>query len=437
VINTGISMHDIATAAIPIRPEVGAIAPPVAARGQVVTPPPAGITADAAARTSRKGSATTVTALAPAEAPPPKSGQKLAARIVSWWPWAKDADKPRVAFFGSSTMAGAGASRQDRRMTSLLSTYLGWEEVNAAKGGSLLSDYAKNNPKVPPSALQRWESAVAAKHPDRVLLMYGANDMHSQVPMSVFEPAVAELLGDLKTVVKPEDLMVVTPQPVLKTNGDRNLYASALEAGATAAGVQSINPGQVISAADMPEFSAPDGIHLNDQGHAILASYMAAKLADAGFVPAAPIAHGGNAVRGQLAPMAAGHMLIDDKSPLSNGEVRRIETQFTGKGTAVVGVVRPNGKGGFDLVYKTKPVAVQAGTETIDVPRWRVLEGDRLAVWADGQIVGGDEAMGRKGAIIVDTGDAKPMRDIGRGEIERQRTKIAIRAVDGPGAPLP
>lgn len=358
-------------------------------------------------------------------------------RHVSWWPWAKAAAQPRVAFFGSSTMQGAGASDRSHRTTSLLATYMGWEEVNVGKGGSLLSNAKAGDSKFPPSALQRWQSDVAAQRPDRILVMYGANDMHQQVPMPIFEPAVAELLTDLKTVVAPQDLMVITPQPVLKTAGSRTAYAEALEAGASAAGVKAINPGQVIAPADMPSYAAPDGIHLNDQGHALLASYLAAKLTDAGWAPAAPIAHGGNAVRGELAPMAAGQMLIDDRSPLSAGEVRRIEAAFTGTGTAVVGVVRPDGKGGFDLMYQTKATAVTAGTQAFDVPRWRVLDGDRLAVWADGAIVGGDHVLGRHGAIRVDTDATKPLRDVAWREKHHERTRIAIRAVDGPGAPLP
>jgi hypothetical protein len=334
---------------------------------------------------------------------------------------------PRVAFFGSSTTEGAGASRRDRRYTALVSKYLGWEEINAGKGGSRLTNQGQGAQGVPPSALMRWQKDVADKKPDRIVLMYGANDMHKNVPMSQFKPGVAELLTNLQGVVGPANLVVATPQPVLKTAGHRPTYDAALEDGAKAAGLASIDAEHCLPPEQLAEFSH-DNWHLNDLGHAALASYMAAQMTDLGWAPKAPVATGGNAVSGSVAPMAAGKMLVDDTTPLTAGELGGIAARFTGAGTAVLGVVRPNQVGGLDLVYKTGNLAVTAGTHTVDVPRWRVLDGDKLAVWTSGTSVAG--AAARNGRTLTITTDGKkPLRDVAMGEAQAQNQTLALKAV--------
>jgi lysophospholipase L1-like esterase len=342
-------------------------------------------------------------------------------------PSATPVKKPRVVFFGSSTTEGAGASRRDRRYSSLLSQYLGWEEINAGKGGSRLTNQGQGHQGVPPSAVMRWQKDVADKHPDRIVLMYGANDMHKRVPMSDFEPAVADLLGHLKGVVGPGNLVVSTTQPVLKTAGDRSLYDAALKKGAHDAGSAFVDPGHCVAPGQLAEYSH-DNWHLNDLGHAELASYLAAQLTDQGWAPKASAATGGNALTGTVAPMAAATMLVDDTTPLAGGELKHIEARFTGSGTAVLGVVRPNAAGGFDLVYKTNTVAAKAGTTTLDVPRWRVLQGDRLAVWADGAIVAGSAATpGRTLAVATDR--KKPLRDLKKDEASPTPHAVGLRAI--------
>ncbi len=335
--------------------------------------------------------------------------------------------RPRVVFFGSSTTEGTGASRKDRRYTSLLSQYLGWEEINAGKAGSRLTNQGQGHQGVPPSALMRWQKDVAAKHPDRIVIMYGANDMHKQVPMSDFDPAVAELLSHLKGVVGPANLIVSAPQPMLKTGGDRHTYEAALANGAKRAGVPFVEPESCVAPAKLAEYSY-DNWHLNDLGHAELASFLAARLTDLGWAPKAPTAVGGNRLTGTVAPMAAATILVDDTTPLQAGELKHLEARFTGAGTAVLGVVRPNAAGGLDLVYKTSSVAAKAGTTTIDVPRWRVLQGDRLAVWADGAIVAGSaDAAGR--TLMVATSSKQPMRDLKPGEARPSPHALGVTAI--------
>jgi hypothetical protein len=220
---------------------------------------------------------------------------------------------------------------------------------------------------------------------------------------------------------------VATPQPVLKTAGNRPIYDAALEEGAKAAGLASIDAEHCLPPEQLAEFSH-DNWHLNDLGHAALASYMAAQMTDLGWAPKAPVATGGNAVTASVAPMAAGKMLVDDTTPLSAGELGGIAAQFTGSGTAVLGVVRPNKAGGLDLVYKTGNLAVTAGTHTVDVPRWRVLDGDRLAVWTSGTSIAGSASRSGR-TLAVTTEGKKPLCDVKKGEGQAQNHTLALKAV--------
>lgn len=373
----------------------------------------------------------TPTVVPPRKTPPvaPRSGAATPAatgdRLVQT-PTKGPVSKPRVVFFGSSTTEGVGASRRDRRYSALLAQYLGWEEINAGKSGSRLSNQGQGHHGVPPSAVMRWQKDVAAKRPDRVVVMYGANDMHKRVPMSDFEPAVSNLLGHLKGVVGADNVAVVATQPVLKTAGNPALYATALQQGAAANGMAYVDPGHVIAPGQLKAYSY-DNWHLNDLGHAELASYLAAQLTDQGWAPKAPTATGGNAIAGAVAPMAAATMLVDDTAPLHAGELKHIAARFTGSGTAVVGVVRPNAAGGFDLVYRTA-VAAKAGTTTVDVPRWRVLDGDRLAVWAEGAIVAGSQATTGR-TLMVATPATAPLHDLKKGETTATPHAVGLQAL--------
>ncbi|BAY32431.1 hypothetical protein NIES2107_43200 [Nostoc carneum NIES-2107] len=309
---------------------------------------------------------------------------------------------PRVVFFGSSTTVGVGSTRGDRRWSTLLSRYLGWQEINQGLSGSKITNFYKNLPsdspwRVPP-AVERSHQDVLRYEPDLVVMMYGTNDIYRQVPLGAasqnqpgtFYTDLKTLLTDLKSALPPERLIVSTPQPSIKTQDSRTPYDLALEAGAGQVGAIFIDTGhEAFPASDLPQYAA-DGLHPNNLGHAAIASFMAAKMVDLGLVAPPPTAVGGNQLSEKLVPLKGGKLRIDLDNPLTFGEIRTIEAEWVASGKAALAIFRPNGRGGYEIVYRTSSFAVNPGRDRIKIPRWWVLDGDRLAVWTQGDCLGSE-----------------------------------------------
>lgn len=289
---------------------------------------------------------------------------------------------PKVVFFGSSTTAGVGATRGDRRWTTLLSHYLGWQEINSGLSGSTLAKPPRSAtaPCVTPSGVERWEYDVVRHKPDLVVVLYGVNDAVRNIPLDKFQADLKTMLTGLRSYLQPQQIIISTSQPNRDTQKSRIPYDLALQAAARELGVNFIDAGkEAISAAEIPNYAA-DGLHLNNLGHAKVASYMANKFVDLGFAPPPPAA-GTIELAEKLQPLAGGKLRLDLDHPLKFGEIREIEAKWVNSGQAVLSVVRPDGRGGYEVVYQTPRFAVKAGTMRVPVPRWWVLESDRLAVW--------------------------------------------------------
>lgn len=185
----------------------------------------------------------------------------------------------RAVFFGSSTTAGSGASRRERRWTSIVSRRLGWIEVNRGLSSSTLTAVRGRGP----SGEERWREAVAAARPDVVVLMYGANDVLARVPLGdpgspgTFRHAAAAVLGGLRAALPEATIVVCTPQPSPALAGGRERYDLALAEGAARVGAIFVSAG-----AAFPEGLAgavqADRLHLTDAGHAALAELVVARL---------------------------------------------------------------------------------------------------------------------------------------------------------------
>lgn len=179
---------------------------------------------------------------------------------------------PRVAFFGSSTVAGSGASSPERRWTTLAARELGWTELNLGLPGSRLADGGAG-----PSAERRWRNEVLAARPDAVVLMYGANDLVARVPLGApgepgtFRNAAEVVLGGLRAALPGALLVVCVPQPIPGTEDRRAPYDAALGEAAAAHGAVLVETGRVFPLSRWPEVGA-DAIHLNDRGHAEVAT---------------------------------------------------------------------------------------------------------------------------------------------------------------------
>ena len=308
---------------------------------------------------------------------------------------------PKVVFFGSSTTVGLWASRGDRRWSTLLSRYMGWQEINESLSGSALSKASRDGkPLRTAAAVQRWREAIAPRHPDLVVMLYGVNDAYWKLPLGDdVNPEPATFRGDLKTmlismaqVFRPDRIVVVTPQPNQATRDRRSPYDLALKEGAQKIGANFIDAGQeAFPIEELSNYSA-DGLHLNNLGHAALASYIAGKLVDIGVVTPPPITKGGNNLPEAKEALSGGFLRIDVDRPLSFGEIRSISARWLTSGQARFALMRPDGRGGYEIIYRTPKFNVSKGITETKVPRWWVLEGDRLAVWTDGNCLGSQSA---------------------------------------------
>jgi lysophospholipase L1-like esterase len=343
---------------------------------------------------------------------------------------------PKVVFFGSSSTVGFGTTRGDRRWTTLLSRYLGWEEINEGLSGSTVSVALRNTPELAtvPSGLERWRKNVLSRKPDRVVLLYGVNDAFRRIALGTptqrgtYSGDLTKMLTGMAQEFKPQQLIILSSQPNQATLDRRQGYDRVLADTTKQIGGYYIDAGkEAFPESDLPDYSA-DGLHLNNLGHAVFASYMANKIVDLGLEPAPPQAQGGNLIQQQLQPLAGGFFYIDLHHPLTFGRVRSIETKWVAPGLARIAIVRPDGRGGYEAIYRTSIFNVTPGTARIEVPSWWVLEGDRLAVWTEGNCLGGYELPPNSvGHLAISQGNI--VRDIAanRGRLASQ--SLAIRTI--------
>ncbi|MGC4001486.1 MAG: SGNH/GDSL hydrolase family protein [Anaeromyxobacter sp.] len=199
-------------------------------------------------------------------------------RAVRTSPPAEAKPAVRAVFFGSSTVAGTGATRPERTWTARLAQELRWTELNLGLPGSRLTQ----RPARIPSGEQRWPEVVAAR-PDVVVLMYGANDVDGNVPLGepgtpgTFRHAAAQVLGQLHRALPRTVLVVCSPQPARALEEKRGPYDQALAEAAAAVGALYVPGDQAFPSARLDAL-ARDRLHLNDAGHAELARFVAARL---------------------------------------------------------------------------------------------------------------------------------------------------------------
>lgn len=307
------------------------------------------------------------------------------------------AQTEKVVFFGSSTTVGVGATRGDRRWSTLLAEYLGWEEYNESLSGSSLSKAPRTDKSwAIPAAVERWRSDILRRKPDRVVMLYGANDAFWKLPLgdetapkpATYRGDAISLFSGLKTAFRPEQLIVITPQPNQATLDRRAPYDQVLATEAKRIGAKFIDAvTETFPSRDLTDFSA-DGLHLNNLGHAAFASALAGKLTDLGITAAPPPATGGSPLAHASKAIMGGYLRLDMAKPLSFGEIRMLSAHWVKPGKARLVVMRPDGRGGYNSLYRTDLFPVEPGTTHTPVPRWWVLEGDRLGVWTDTDALG-------------------------------------------------
>jgi lysophospholipase L1-like esterase len=163
-------------------------------------------------------------------------------------------------------MEGAGASDTAHRWTSLVSTCFGWTEVNRGLSRSLMTSVGKAVPS-------------AEEQPDVVLVQYGGNDIVAGVGIGspdqpkTFRNATWTVLGGIAAALPNADVYVVEPQPTLALR-NRGPYDAVLADAAEEFGLGLIRAGLAFPAG----YHAADWIHVNDEGHAALAGYVASSI---------------------------------------------------------------------------------------------------------------------------------------------------------------
>ena len=341
---------------------------------------------------------------------------------------------PKVVFFGSSSTVGFGTTRGDRRWTTLLSRYLGWEEINEGLSGSTISVALRDKELASvPSGLERWRTNVLTRHPDRIVMLYGVNDAFRRISLGTasqrgtYSGDLTKMLTDMAKEFKPQQLIISSSQPNQATLDRRKDYDRVLAATTEQIGGYYLDAGQeAFPLSDLADYSA-DGLHMNNLGHATFASYMANKIVALGLEPAPPQAQGGNLPQSQVQPLPGGFFYIDLHHPLTFGRVRTIETTWVAPGRARIAIARPDGRGGYEAIYRTRIFTVKPGVSRIEVPSWWVLDYDRLAVWTEGNCLGGYELTPNSVShLAVSQGNV--IRDISanRGHLATQALAIHI-----------
>jgi lysophospholipase L1-like esterase len=185
---------------------------------------------------------------------------------------------PRVAFFGSSTTRGFGAIGFALRWTTTLCRQLGWEELNLGLSYSGLLPNVRF-----PGAQARLPELLALR-PDRVLLVYGANDVVARAPVASFAAEASALAQELADALGRGSVALLSPQPNAAGLVVREPYDQALELSAREVGVAWVDAGKAFPAAELPDL-LNDSLHLNGRGHDRFASFLARAMAGIGWAP--------------------------------------------------------------------------------------------------------------------------------------------------------
>lgn len=198
-----------------------------------------------------------------------------------------------AAWAGSSTFNGAGSTDGTRyavravtpQIAGLARTARYQESIGAGVDGDNSSDL-----------LARFDG-ILAQRPDIVFVNIGGNDASQDVPRATFAANIAEIVRRTKRAGKPIVLTTITPRASAAPGTDRiaiyNLWLT------TFAQVNRIPLADFYGATVDPAtgycsatYAAGDGVHLNNAGHAAIATTLSNVLRDLIALPAWMPAYG-------------------------------------------------------------------------------------------------------------------------------------------------
>ncbi|MGB3485260.1 MAG: SGNH/GDSL hydrolase family protein [Mycobacterium sp.] len=180
---------------------------------------------------------------------------------------------PVAAFIGDSYAEGAGASSSGTRWTSLVAGRMGWIEANLGLGGTGYLKTFENKPNYFGQL-----DAVAAMNPAIVVVSGGQNDqglLTSDAP-ALFA-AVDQFFDQLRSRLPFARIIGVGPSFPDALTPERYAFDQVVREAVRGIGGQYISllrPSPVI----VPAMVTPDGVHVNDTGHAAIANRVLAEM---------------------------------------------------------------------------------------------------------------------------------------------------------------
>ncbi|MBP2312140.1 SGNH/GDSL hydrolase family protein [Azospirillum soli] len=207
-----------------------------------------------------------------------------------------DAGGPlRIVAIGSSSTAGAGASRPDRsypaRLAELLQQRLPGVAVDVLNKGV--------NGEVGTQMLRRFQRDVLDQKPDLVIWQVGANTVLRGEDPGAAETVIRTGIQQLKAAGMDVVLMDLQYAPAMLSKPTHEDMQARIARIAEDEGVglfrrfAAMRQWVETRQASMSDLVGPDGIHLNDVGYDCLARSLSASLKDAAGLRKAPVADKG------------------------------------------------------------------------------------------------------------------------------------------------
>lgn len=190
-----------------------------------------------------------------------------------------DEEQTRVAFYGDSYTVGVGASDPSLRWSTLVCTERDWVEFNPSVNGlgfvNNRQTYGEGD--VP--------SQIIAEHPDIVIVTLGLNDNFAYANGEA-ERTETQITDDLTRLDRGlPDARIVVVEPFWYTDArpeSVGIIIGWVENAAATVGADYI-AGASHWIEGHPEWLSADGLHPNDEGHAVIAQRMGEELAALGL----------------------------------------------------------------------------------------------------------------------------------------------------------
>ncbi|GAA4690777.1 Lysophospholipase L1 [Promicromonospora umidemergens] len=184
------------------------------------------------------------------------------------------AEPPVALFVGDSYTVGQRASSPAKRWSTLVAREMGWTERNVAEGGT---GFVSRYPDESRLSYEEQLRSVRPKGVDLVVIAGGQNDFGElrEDPEPVFR-AVADTYALAAGRFPDAQIIAVGPSTPWEIGLEARALDSAVRAAAQEHGatyVSLLDPDVV-----RPGYVDPDGIHVNDEGYAAIASRVVAQI---------------------------------------------------------------------------------------------------------------------------------------------------------------